>query len=79
MKNSFTPDALRHFRLLLRATAPLAARLERRFRAFLRERPHEPALIRALLAITPAAASRLRTVGGIRGTGGVQRPAASPS
>jgi signal transduction histidine kinase len=59
----FTTAALCHLRLLLRATAPLAAGLNRRFRACLRERPHEPALIRALLAITPAAASRLRTLG----------------
>src|SRR5437763_216448 len=65
MKNdSLLPSAaVRHLRLLLGATHPLAAGLDRAFRARLREHPHEPALIRALLAITPAAASRLRTLG----------------
>jgi signal transduction histidine kinase len=64
MKNDslFTPAALRHVRLLLRAIKPVAARVERRFRAFLNQGVHEPALIRALLAITPVAAGRLRSV-----------------
>jgi signal transduction histidine kinase len=64
MKNDslYTSDALRHLRLLLCAVRPLAARVERQFRARLNQSAHEPALIRALLAITPAAASRLRTV-----------------
>ncbi len=64
MKNEtlLTKGAVRHLRLMLRAIAPMAGRLDRECRAFLRTRPHEPALIRALLAITPAAASRLRTI-----------------
>lgn len=64
MKNEtlLTKGAVRHLRLMLRAIAPMAGRLDRECRAFLRTRPHEPALIRALLAITPGAASRLRTI-----------------
>ena len=57
-----TRAALRHLRLLLTAIAPHATRLEREFRGLLRQRPDEPAMIRALLAILPAAASRLSTV-----------------
>ena len=57
-----TKEAVRHLRLMLRAVAPMAGRLDRECRAYLRASPHEPALIRALLAITPAAASRLRTI-----------------
>jgi signal transduction histidine kinase len=57
-----TADARRHLRLLLRFTRPLADGLDRRFRAILRQRPYDAAQIRALLAITPAAASRLRTL-----------------
>ena len=65
MKNDFLPTsaALRHVRLLLGATRELAAGLDRKWKACLRARPYEPALIRALLSITPAAASRLRTLG----------------
>jgi signal transduction histidine kinase len=64
MKNDalFTPAALRHLRLLLPAIRPLAAGVERGFRGFLKRSAHEPALIRALLAITPVAASRARTI-----------------
>ena len=58
----FTTGARRHLRLLLRAIRPLADRLDRQFRALLRQRPYDAAQIRALLAITPAAASRLRTL-----------------
>ena len=58
----FTPAALRHLRLLLRAIAPMADRLDRGFRAYLRQRAYEPALMRALLSVMPTAASRLRTV-----------------
>ena len=66
MKNDslFTSAALSHLRLLFRAVGPLAGRLDREFRSLLRQSSaYEPALIRALLAITPVAASRLRTVG----------------
>ncbi|MEO8596197.1 MAG: sensor histidine kinase [Candidatus Solibacter sp.] len=64
MKNAslFTPAARRHLRLLLAAIRPLAGRVDRQFRALLRERPYDSAQIQALLAITPAAASRARTV-----------------
>ena len=64
MKNDspITPDARVHLRLLLRSIRPLADRLDRQFRALLLQRPYDNAQIRALLAITPAAASRLRTL-----------------
>jgi signal transduction histidine kinase len=58
----FTTGARRHVRLLLRTIRPLAGRLERQFRGVLRQRPYDAAQIRALLGITPAAASRLRTL-----------------
>ena len=48
--------------MLLRAIAPLATRLDRQFRACLRQSGRQPPVIRALLAITPAAASPLRTL-----------------
>jgi signal transduction histidine kinase len=57
-----TPAARHHAMLLARAIAPLAARLERRFRALLRRRAYGDAAIRACLAITPAAASRRRSL-----------------
>src|ERR1700681_2165972 len=57
-----TPDARRHVLRMVRALAPAADRLERAFRAVLRERAYDAAQIRALLAITPAAASRVRTL-----------------
>ncbi len=64
MKNDslFTTGARRHLRLLLRSVRPLADRLDRQFRNLLRQRPYDNAQIRALVAITPAAASRLRTL-----------------
>src|ERR1035437_3931035 len=64
MKNDsiFTAGARNHLRLLLRFTRPLAALLERQFRAVLRQRPYDAAQIRALLALPPAPASRLRTL-----------------
>jgi signal transduction histidine kinase len=58
----FTVGARRHLRLLLRSVGPLSDRLDRKFRAILRQRPYDAAQIRALLLITPAAASRLRTL-----------------
>uniref|UniRef100_Q01NJ7 histidine kinase n=1 Tax=Solibacter usitatus (strain Ellin6076) TaxID=234267 RepID=Q01NJ7_SOLUE len=57
-----TKGAARYLRLMLRAIAPMAGRLDRECRVILRASPHEPALIRSLLAITPVAASRLRTI-----------------
>jgi signal transduction histidine kinase len=64
MKNDsfFTIGARRHLRLLLRSIRPLAGRLDRQWGALLRQRPYDAAQIRALLGITPAAASRLRTL-----------------
>src|SRR5260370_17813975 len=64
MRNAtfFTPDARRRLRLLLRSIRPLADRLDRQFRAILRQRPYDALQIRAFLGITPAAASRLRTL-----------------
>ncbi len=47
---------------MLRALAPAAERLDRRFRALLRKSGHNAAQIRALLAITPAAAARLGSI-----------------
>lgn len=60
--SSITPDARVHLRLLLLSVRPLADRLDRQFRAVLRERPYDTLQIRALLAITPVAAARLRTL-----------------
>jgi signal transduction histidine kinase len=57
-----TPDARRHVLRMVRALAPAADRLERAFRAVLRQRAYDAAQIRALLAITPAAAARVRTL-----------------
>jgi signal transduction histidine kinase len=69
-----TPAAHRHIAIMLKAVAPAADRLDRRFRATLRQprvagaptppREYELARIQALLAITPAAASRLRSLAG---------------
>jgi len=47
---------------MARAIKPEAARLDRRLSAALRKRGHNAAQIRALTAITPAAAARLRTL-----------------
>jgi len=47
---------------MARAIKPAAAQLDRRLSAGLRKRGHNDAQIRALLAITPAAAARLRTL-----------------
>jgi signal transduction histidine kinase len=62
IEHPFTPAARRHIRRMLRALAPVAARLERRCRAFLRGRPYDDAQTLALLAILPGAASRLRNL-----------------
>jgi len=70
----FTPAARRHIENMLVAVAPSADLLDRRFRATLCRprtagapappRENERARIHALLAITPAAASRQRSLGG---------------
>jgi signal transduction histidine kinase len=57
-----TPAARRHAAWMARVVAPLAARLDREFRASLRKRGYDAARIRAFLAITPAARSRLRSL-----------------
>ena len=68
IEHPLTPAARRHIRRMLRALAPAAARVERRCRAFLKDtpvrrgRPYDDAQIRALLAILPSAASRLRSL-----------------
>jgi signal transduction histidine kinase len=54
-----TAAARRYVARLNSAIAPHADRLDRRFRALLRERGYGPAQARPFLAITPAAASRL--------------------
>jgi signal transduction histidine kinase len=59
----FAPAALSHVRVFLRAIAPMAGRLDRELRAWLRQSAYEPGLMRALVAVTPAAASRLRSAG----------------
>jgi len=47
---------------MVRAIAPDADRLDRRFQMVLRQCGYDPAQVRALLAITPAAAARLRSL-----------------
>src|ERR1035437_2948932 len=55
-----TPADRRHVARMLRAVAPAAGRLDRRFATLLRQRRYDAVQVRAFLAITPAAASRLR-------------------
>jgi signal transduction histidine kinase len=57
-----TPAARRHVARMLRGIAPAAGRLDRRFATLLRQRRYDAAQVRAFLAITPAAASRLRSL-----------------
>jgi signal transduction histidine kinase len=54
-----TAAARRHVARMTSAIAPLADRLDRRFRTLLHRRGYGPAQARAFLAITPAAASHL--------------------
>jgi signal transduction histidine kinase len=61
-KSLLTPAARRHLRLLLGALRPLARRLDHRFREELQRHPYDSAQCRALLAVTPIAAARLRTL-----------------
>ncbi|HUI80678.1 MAG TPA: sensor histidine kinase [Bryobacteraceae bacterium] len=58
MAELLTAEGKRHIRKMLRALAPSADGLDRRFRALLRKRSWGSAESRALLAITPAAATR---------------------
>jgi signal transduction histidine kinase len=57
-----TTAARRHVARMVRAIAPSADRLDRRFATLLRQRRYDAPQIRAFLAITPAAASRLRSL-----------------
>jgi signal transduction histidine kinase len=57
-----TAVARRYVARMTAAIAPHASMLDRSFRALLRQRGHGAAPIRAFLAITPAAASRLATL-----------------
>ena len=62
IEHPFTPAARRYIWRMLRALRPAAARVERRCRTWLRGRPYDEAQIRALLAIQPSAARRLRSL-----------------
>lgn len=57
-----TPAASRYAAEMARTLKPLAAHLDRRLSILLRKRGHDASQIRALLAITPPAAARLRTL-----------------
>src|SRR5208283_134601 len=57
-----TVTARRYVARMTAATAAYADLLDRRFRKILRQRGYGPAQLRAFLAITPAAASRLSTL-----------------
>jgi signal transduction histidine kinase len=57
-----SPDGRRYLRAFCRALSPVAAKLGRRYRQLLSRHPYDSAQIRALLAIAPTAASRLRTL-----------------
>jgi signal transduction histidine kinase len=57
-----TAAARRHVVRMVRAIAPTAGRLDRRFATLLRQHRYNAAQVRAFLAITPAAASRLRSL-----------------
>src|ERR1051325_3936997 len=56
-----TPAARRHAATMTRAIATSAAHLDRDFLALLKQRAYDDAQIRAFLAITPSAASQLRS------------------
>ena len=61
-RSLLTAAARRQMRLLCRMLAPRSGRLNRRFREMLARHPYDPAQVNALLAITPVAAARLRTL-----------------
>jgi signal transduction histidine kinase len=63
MESLLTTAARRHIRLLARSLAPLAGRIERRCRARLRELRYDAAHTQALLAISPVAVARARSLG----------------
>jgi signal transduction histidine kinase len=58
----FTPAARRHIAQLKQAIQPALGRLDRSFRVLLRKSGYGAAQIRALAAITPGAAARLRSL-----------------
>jgi signal transduction histidine kinase len=58
-----TNDGKRHVRRMLRSLTPCADRLDRRFRVWLRKTGWDAAQANALVAITPSAAARLRSLG----------------
>src|ERR1035438_3194056 len=58
-----TPDARRHIARMGRAIAPAAPSLQRAFARKMADRGYGKPEIRALAALTPAAASGLRTIG----------------
>jgi signal transduction histidine kinase len=58
----FTSDGKRHVRRMLHSLTPCADRLERRFRPWLKKAGCDAAQATALLAITPAAAARMRSL-----------------
>lgn len=62
VQHTFTPAARRHIRRMLRLLTPMAAPVERRCRTWLRSKPYNDAQIRALLAILPSAACRLKSL-----------------
>src|SRR5882724_10429857 len=62
MQPLLTTAARRHIRLLTQALLPLADRLDRRLGAILRKRRYDGVHTRALLAITPVAAARAKTL-----------------
>jgi hypothetical protein len=57
----FTAAARLHIGKMVRELAPIAPRLERRFRRLLRDAGIDPAPTRALLAILPVASLPLRS------------------
>lgn len=62
MTQLFTAAGRRHIRWLLETLARRADRIERRLQTWLRRQGRDAAAIRALVAITPAAAARVRSL-----------------
>ncbi|HXA52956.1 MAG TPA: sensor histidine kinase [Candidatus Acidoferrum sp.] len=63
VQNLLTSAARRHIRLFARAILPSAGRMERRFRAILRERGYDAAHTREILAVSPVVAARSLSMG----------------
>lgn len=59
---TLTPGARRHIARMKRVIAPSAPRLQRSFHALMRQQDYDTTCCASLLAISPAAACRLRTV-----------------